>query len=128
MLHRVFVVVCAFIALSACLPTTETISADDPRQMRVVQAECDLYYAIAADVARSGIALRRNPTEGCPAPSASLPTLAPLAQLPTAQDKYPETLYRRMIARGVPSEVAVRASKSAAFWNAVAVRNEVYSG
>jgi len=41
---------------------------------------------------------------------------------------YPQTLYQRILARGIPTDVADDIAKSKAFWDQVAKRDSLLAG
>jgi hypothetical protein len=48
-----------------------------------------------------------------------------MVSVPSVTPGYPQTLYDRIIARGIPTDVADEISKSKAFWDMVAKRDSL---
>ncbi|WP_322892447.1 MULTISPECIES: hypothetical protein [unclassified Yoonia] len=116
--------------LAACGAQTPPMAADpalptgDPRQERLVFNECAIYFAAVAKLQADGLAPNGDPTRGCPADAASRPAdINPMVSVPSVSPGFPQDLYNRMIARGIPTDLATDISRSKAFWDLVAQRD-----
>lgn len=116
--------------LAACGAQTTAIAVDpalptgDPRQERLVFNECAIYFAAVAKLRADGRSPNGDPTRGCPADAASRAAdINPMVSVPSVSPGFPQELYGRMIARGVPTDLADDISKSKAFWDLVAQRD-----
>lgn len=97
---------------------------DDPRQAALVLSECAIYFAALQQLESEGRSASGNPTRDCPAEAAGRAAdINPRVSVPPVSPGYPETLYQRMIARGLPVDLADDIAKSQAFWNLVAQRD-----
>lgn len=97
---------------------------DDPHQAGLVMRECAIYFAAAQRLAGEGRSADGNMTAGCPEEARARPAdINAMVSVPPVTPGYPETLYQRMIARGMPVDVADDVAKSRAFWNLVAARD-----
>ncbi|MFA8443211.1 hypothetical protein [Yoonia sp.] len=102
------------------------LPADDPRQAQLLEAECTIYFAAVTKLEADGRDVNGNPTRGCPAEAAGVAAdINAMVSVPPVTPGYPQTLYDRMIARGIPSDVADDISKSKAFWDLVAKRDSL---
>ncbi|KJZ20225.1 hypothetical protein TW80_05180 [Loktanella sp. S4079] len=123
----------ALCVLAACDQTPpivveDNLPVDDPRQQALVMSECAIYYAAVTKSAEAGQALSGNPTKDCPIEArARAADINPMVSVPPVTPGYPETLYQRMIARGVPVAMADDIAKSKAFWDLVAQRDSAYA-
>lgn len=105
------------------------LPADDPRQAQLLEAECTIYFAAVTKLEADGRDLNGNPTRGCPPEAAGVAAdINAMVSVPPVTPGYPQTLYDRMIARGIPSDVADDISKSKAFWDLVAKRDSLLAG
>ncbi len=124
----------AFGLLAACdqtavIPPQPDLPADDPRQAQLLAAECTIYFAAQLKLESEGRAISGNPTRGCPPEAASIPAdINAMVSVPPVTPGYPQTLYDRMIARGIPADVVDEISKSKAFWDLVAKRDSLLAG
>ncbi len=115
--------------ISACdqTPAIEgdpNLPLDDPRQEALVISECAIYFAAVQKLESDGRSAAGNPTRNCPdAARGRSADINPRVSVPPVSPGYPETLYLRMIARGIPQDLADEISKSQAFWNLVAQRD-----
>ena len=67
-----------------------------------------------------------NPTRGCPPEAAGVSAdINAMVSVPSVTPGYPQTLYDRIVARGIPTDVADEISKSKAFWDLVAKRDSL---
>ncbi|OUD09333.1 hypothetical protein BVC71_11605 [Marivivens niveibacter] len=123
MFRQTAFVIAAAIGLAACMGPT--LPADDPRQIALVKGECEIYFAAERQLGQAGTSL----TQGCdPSYASSTADIAGTYGYPeNGGTAYSETLYRRMIARGMPNEMAMQISKSKAFWDLVALQTQIYS-
>ncbi len=113
----------ALVAVDPALPT------GDPRQERLVFNECAIYFAAVETLRADGRRPNGNPTRGCPAEAAARPAdINPMVSVPSVSPGFPQELYGRMIARGVPQDLADDIARSKAFWDLVAFRDSVISG
>ena len=102
------------------------LPADDPRQAQLLEAECTIYFAAVTKLEADGRDVNGNPTRGCPPEAAGVAAdINAMVSVPPVTPGYPQTLYDRMIARGIPSDVAEDISKSKAFWDLVAKRDSL---
>ena len=102
------------------------LPADDPRQAQLLEAECTIYFAAVTKLEADGRDVNGNPTRGCPPEAAGVAAdINAMVSVPPVTPGYPQTLYDRMIARGIPSDVADDISKSKAFWDLVAKRDSL---
>lgn len=121
----------AFAFLAACAPTAAIISEPDPAlnaeaRAELLSGECAIYYAATAQLEAQGRAAGGNTTRGCPTEAAAIPAdINPMVSVPPVIPGYPETLYQRMIARGIPRDMADDIAKSKAFWDLVAKRDSL---
>ena len=112
----------ALVAVDPALPT------GDPRQERLVFNECAIYFAAVETLRADGRRPNGNPTRGCPAEAAARPAdINPMVSVPSVSPGFPQELYGRMIARGVPQDLADDIARSKAFWDLVAFRDSVIS-
>lgn len=117
--------------LAACDQTTAIaqqpdLPADDPRQAQLLKAECTIYFAAVTKLEANGRDVSGNPTRGCPPDAAGVSAdINAMVSVPPVTQGYPQTLYDRMIERGIPTDVADEISKSRAFWNLVAKRDSL---
>ena len=112
----------ALVAVDPALPT------GDPRQERLVFNECAIYFAAVETLRADGRRPNGNPTRGCPAEAAARPAdINPMVSVPSVSPGFPQELYGRMSARGVPQDLADEIARSKAFWDLVAFRDSVIS-
>ncbi|MEL6642105.1 MAG: hypothetical protein AAFN63_19005 [Pseudomonadota bacterium] len=117
--------------LAACDQTSPIapqpdLPADDPRQAQLLEAECTIYFAAVTKLEAEGRAVSGNPTRGCPPEAAGIPAdINAMVSVPPVTAGYPQTMYDRMIARGIPADVADEIAKSKAFWDLVARRDSL---
>lgn len=117
--------------LAACAQTPAiapepALPEDDPRQAQLVAAECALYFAAVAKLEADGRTAAGNPTRGCPPDSAAVSQdINPMVSYPPLMSGYPQTLYQRIIARGIPEDMADEIAQSKAFWDLVARRDSL---
>lgn len=120
--------------LAACAPTSSIppqpdLPSDDPRQAQLLAGECTIYFAVMARLEAEGRTGSGDPTRGCPPEAASIPAdINAMVSVPPVTPGYPQTLYDRMIARGIPADVADDVAKSKAFWDQVAKRDSLLAG
>jgi hypothetical protein len=126
---------CILGLLAGCAGQGVLVSGDpslptgDPRQERLVFNECAIYFAAVQTLRADGRRPSGNPTRGCPAKAAARPAdINPMVSVPPVSPGFPQELYSRMIARGVPSDLADDIARSKAFWDLVALRDSVISG
>lgn len=105
------------------------LPADDPRQAELLAAECTIYFAAVAQLEADGRQVSGNPTRGCPPEAAGVPAdINAMVSVPSVTPGYPQTLLDRMLARGIPTDVADDIAKSKAFWDLVAKRDSLLAG
>ncbi|WP_322889051.1 MULTISPECIES: hypothetical protein [unclassified Yoonia] len=116
--------------LAGCGAQAPLVSVDpalptgDPRQERLVFNECAIYFAAVQKLRADGRSANGDPTRGCPADAAARPTdINPMVSVPSVSPGFPQDLYNRMIARGVPTDLANDIARSKAFWDLVAFRD-----
>ena len=130
-LKYAFAAVCFLVACdqtSAVAPQPD-LPADDPGQAVLIEAECAIYFAAVAQLEAEGRAVQGNPTRGCPAEAAGRAAdINPMVSVPPVMPGYPQTLYQRILARGIPADLADDISKSKAFWDLVARRDSLLAG
>lgn len=101
-----------------------SLPTGDPRQERLVFNECAIYFAAVQKLQADGRSANGDPTRGCPSDAAARPTdINPMVSVPSVSPGFPQDLYNRMIARGVPTDLADDISRSKAFWDLVAFRD-----
>ncbi|MCK0094573.1 hypothetical protein MWU60_03230 [Yoonia sp. F2084L] len=114
---------------TAAIAPQPDLPPDDPRQAELLKAECTIYFAAVAKLEADGREVDGNPTRGCPPEAAGVSAdINAMVSVPPVTQGYPQTLYDRMIARGIPTDVADDISKSRAFWNLVAKRDSLLAG
>lgn len=124
----------ALFLLAACDQTAAIapqpdLPADDPRQAELLAAECTIYFAAVVKLEAEGRAPSGNPSRGCPAEAAGIAAdINPMVSVPSVTPGYPQTLYNRMLARGIPADLADDIAKSKAFWDLVAKRDSLLAG
>ncbi|EBA10571.1 hypothetical protein [Roseobacter sp. CCS2] len=117
--------------LAACEQTAPIapqpdLPADDPRQVQLLAAECTIYFAAVTKLEAEGRTVSGNPTRGCPPEAAGVSAdINAMVSVPPVTPGYPQTMYDRMIARGIPVDLADEISKSKAFWDLVARRDSL---
>ena len=117
--------------LAACEQTAPItpqpdLPSDDPRQEQLLFSECTIYFAAVTRMEAEGLEVSGNPTNGCPPEAAGVPTdINAMISVPSVTAGYPQTLYDRMLARGIPSEIVDDISKSKAFCDLVAKRDSL---
>lgn len=108
----------------AAIPVDPALPTGDPRQERLVFNECAIYFAAVTKLRAEGVTPNPDPTRGCPAEAVSRPAdINPMVSVPAVSAGFPQELYARMIARGVPVDLAGEISRSKAFWDLVAQRD-----
>lgn len=119
--------------LAACDQTPpivveDNLPVDDPRQQALVLSECAIYFAAVTKIEADGGTVAGNPIKDCPVEArARAADINPMVSVPPVTPGYPETLYQRMVARGIPAAMAADISKSKAFWDLVAQRDSAYA-
>ncbi|MFN3663965.1 hypothetical protein [Yoonia sp.] len=109
---------------TAAIPVDPALPSGDPRQERLVFNECAIYFAAVAKLRADGRSPNGDPTRGCPADAVSRAAdINPMVSVPSVSPGFPQELYGRMIARGVPTDLANDISRSKAFWDLVAQRD-----
>ncbi|MFT6074727.1 MAG: hypothetical protein ACJAZ1_001646 [Yoonia sp.] len=120
--------------LAACDQTSGVapqpdLPADDPGQAVLIEAECAIYFAAVAQLEVEVRAAQGNPTRGCPAEAAGRAAdINPMVSVPPVMTGYPQELYQRILARGIPVDMADDIAKSKAFWDLVARRDSLLAG
>lgn len=126
--------VAALFFLAACDQTPAIapqpdMPADDPAQAVLLEAECAIYFAAVAKLKSDDRAVQGNPTRGCPPEAvARSADINPMVSVPPVMPGYPQTLYQRILARGIPADLADEIAKSKAFWDLVARRDSLMAG
>lgn len=121
--------IAALVALTACeqgatLGGDPNLPLDDPRQEALIISECAIYFAAVQKLESEGRSASGSLTRSCPDQARGRAAdINPRVSVPPVSPGYPETLYQRMIARGMPQNLADEISKSQAFWNLVAQRD-----
>jgi hypothetical protein len=124
----------AMCLLAACDQTAPIapqpdLPADDPGQAELIAGECAIYFAAVAQLEAEGRDVSGNPTRGCPAEAAGRAAdINAMVSVPPIMPGYPQTLYQRILARGIPTDVADDIAKSKAFWDQVARRDSLLAG
>jgi len=125
------IIAAAFLFAAACDQTAPIapqpdLPADDPRQAVLLEAECAIYFAAVQQVEASGGELSGDPTRGCPPEAAAISMdINPMVSFPPLMSGYPQTLYQRMLSRGIPADAADEIAQSKAFWDLVARRDSL---
>lgn len=128
-MFRLTAATAALFTLAACEQTPAiaadpNLPVDDPRQEALVVSECAIYFAALQKLESEGRSASGNPTRNCPdAARGRAADINPRVSVPPVSPGYPEMLYQRMIARGIPQDLADDIAKSQAFWNLVAQRD-----
>ncbi|MEO1640623.1 MAG: hypothetical protein AAFU41_15380 [Pseudomonadota bacterium] len=131
---RKILMLVVFGAFAACETTAPIapqpdLPADDPAQEELLTSECAIYYAAVAKLEADGREVSGNPTRGCPAAAIAIPAdINPMVSVPPVTPGYPQTLYDRMLARGLPGDLVDDIAKSRAFWSLVARRDTIMLG
>jgi len=121
----------ALVLLAACEQTAPIapqpgLPSDDPRQAQLLAAECTIYFAAVTKLEAEGREVSGDPTRGCPPEAAGVSAdINAMVSVPSVTPGYPQTLYDRIVARGIPTDVADEISKSKAFWDMVAKRDSL---
>ncbi|WP_342075693.1 hypothetical protein [Yoonia sp. SS1-5] len=111
-------------AQTSAIAVDPALPADDPRQKALVVSECAIYFAAVAKLEQDGRRAAGDPTRNCPPEARSRPAdINPMVSVPSVTQGYPQTLYQRMSARGLPQDLVDDIAKSNAFWNLVAQRD-----
>jgi hypothetical protein len=124
----------AVCCLAACDQTTAVapqpdLPVDNPGQAVLIKAECAIYFAAVAQLEAEGRAVQGNPTRGCPAEAAAAAAdINPMVSVPPVMPGYPQAVYQRILARGIPVDMADDIAKSKAFWDLVARRDSLVAG
>lgn len=128
-MSRPLIFAAALTALTACdqtpaIQAQPDLPLDDPRQDALVISECAIYFAALQQLESEGRSASGNPTRDCPdVARGQAADINPRVAVPPISEGYPTTLYNRMIARGLPVDLADDIAKSQAFWNLVAQRD-----
>jgi hypothetical protein len=105
------------------------LPADDPRQAQLIAAECAIYFAAVTKLEAQGTDVSGNPTRGCPPEAAAVSQdINPMVSFPPMMSGYPQILYQRIVARGIPVATADEIAQSKAFWDLVAKRDSLLAG
>jgi hypothetical protein len=114
---------------TAAITPQPDLPADDPRQAELLSAECTIYFAAVAQMQADGRDVSGDPTRGCPPEAAGVSAdINAMVSVPSVTPGYPQTLLDRMLARGIPADVAEGVSQSKAFWDLVAKRDSLLAG
>lgn len=114
---------------TAAIAPQPDLPADDPRQAELLAGECTIYFAAVTRMEADGREVSGNPTRGCPPEAAGVSAdINAMISVPPVTPGYPQTLYDRMVARGIPVDVADDIAKSKAFWDLVAKRDSLLAG
>ncbi len=90
----------------------------------VILKECAVYFAIVTRLANENIPSNGNIAEDCPGEADINADITPINPPPSMDERLASNLFRKMIARGVPSAIAADVSKSQAFADWVATARE----
>ena len=121
----------AFALLAACDQTPAItpepgLDLNAQGQAELLSGECAIYFAATAQLQAEGRTPDGNPTRGCPPEAAAISAdINPMVSVPPVMPGYPQTLYQRMISRGIPADEADDVAKSKAFWDLVAKRDSL---
>jgi hypothetical protein len=111
---------------TAAIAPQPDFAADDPRQAQLIAAECAIYYAAVTKLETQGREASGNPTRGCPPEAAAVAQdINAMVSFPPLMSGYPQTLYQRILARGIPTDMADEIAQSKAFWDLVAKRDSL---
>ena len=116
MRFKCFALIALVGAVSACVSPGGIVTDPQDQQALVVQ-ECAIYVAAGQRLAAEGRPVA-GLADGCPAGVA--PGDIAATGVPGAATPFSEILFRRMIARGMPSDLANEISTSPAFKDLVA--------
>ena len=125
--HALFaLVIAAGCDQTAAIAPQPDFAADDPRQQVLLTAECAIYFAAVTKLASQGRDTSGNPTRGCPPEAASVSQdINAMVSFPPMMSGYPQTLYQRILDRGIPRDMADEIAQSKAFWDLVARRDSL---
>ena len=102
---RVAILACGLLAACDQTPpivVEDNLPLDDPRQQALVMSECAIYFSAVAKLEADGLSANGNPTKDCPVEArARAADINSMVSVPSVTPGYPETLYQRMIARGI---------------------------
>ena len=130
-IKHALVVLCFLAACEQTAPIAPQpdLAADDPGQEALIAGECAIYFAAVARLEAEGRDVSGNPTRGCPAEAAgNAADINAMVSVPPIMPGYPQTLYQRILERGIPADLADDIAKSKAFWDQVAKRDYVLAG
>jgi hypothetical protein len=114
------------IVVTSCQTGTDALNVDDVRKSELVTAECAIYFSVEAKLASEGRSANGNMSEGCAESGPKTADIAPINPPKQLDSRYATLLYQRMIARGMPKDVADGVRTSNAFYNLVVRNDEVY--
>lgn len=112
--------------LSACQTATDALDVDDVRKGELVAAECAIYFTVEAKLARENRNSNGKLSDSCIFNSGSkAANIAPNSAPEDLDSRYATLLYQRMIARGMPKDIADEVKTSIAFYNLVKRSDEL---
>ena len=126
---RLVITLLVLMALSSCQSASPTaiFEPEDQTKAALVESECAIYFAVLTKLANEDRQANGNIAEGCP--SAAIDIVAdiePRNQSRQIESRYGTILYQRMIARGMPKDIADEVAKSNAFFDIVQDTDTVY--
>jgi hypothetical protein len=126
---KILYVIAGLVMLTSCqsLAPEDLFEPEDRTKSALVEAECAIYFAVETKLVETGRKANGNMSEGCPQSARDIHVDIKALNPPRkTESKFAETLYRRMIARGMPKDIAEEVRKSNAFFDLVQDTDTVY--
>lgn len=115
--------------LVGCQTATEALDVDDVRKTRLVESECAVYFTVRKQLLTQNRAAPASMTEGCPPATADIAAdITPQESPPEIESRFGRIIFQRMVARGMPRDVAEDVSLSPAFYDLVTQSDALYGG
>lgn len=113
--------------VTGCQTATEALDENDIRKTNLIEAECSIYFTVRAQMASLGQIANGNMTDGCPPSSKDIRAdITPTNIIQEKDSRFSTIIHQRMIARGMPKEIASNVKKSRAFYDLVIQSDELY--
>ncbi|MGB7287113.1 MAG: hypothetical protein WBC71_09300 [Salaquimonas sp.] len=113
--------------LTACQTSSEALDVDEIKKANLVEQECAVYFAVLAKMQNEGRTARGNLTEGCPSSAQGIQaSISPTNPPRLLDSRFDRIIYQRMIARGMPEDLADQVRTSQSFYNLVELSDQVY--